>query len=168
MRVPRRPGSQRGAAVQTTQRLSFGDDVNQSGEHRRDVYFARRSTVAHRCGRHHGTVKVRFHKVFQRPGLPSGRRHMGQRQGAGLAEKTPTVGVGTNWPVGKARGVLDVWLRILLARGLSCVWRSTTGSSFLDQCSASQEARDSRTQEDGRQKRSATVGGRESPRVSVS
>ena len=76
------------AAVQIAERLSLARSTTGVGKHRRDVYFARRSTVAHRSGRHHGTVEVEFHEVFQRPGLPRRRRHMGQRQGAVLADET--------------------------------------------------------------------------------
>jgi hypothetical protein len=89
-----------------TKRLSLARPSTRVGKHRRDVYFARRRTVAHRSGRHHGAVDVKFHEVFQRPGLPSGRRHMGQRQGADLAGETEIR------RRGKRRGV---WLRELLS-----------------------------------------------------
>lgn len=125
-----------------TKRLSLARSSTRYENHRRDVWFARRRTVAHRSHRQPGTVDASFTRISRDQVCRAG-------------EDTWNSGKVQTWLKDRESACSKAWG----ASSEDCcpLEGSTTGSAFSGQCSASQKARDGWTQKDGRRKRGATT-----------
>ena len=132
-------------AVVQIQMAVFGELVGCGWEAQEAVYFARRRTVVHRSGRHHGAGGRQVSRSLPETRIPDRTKTHGT---AARCRPGWRDGESVSW---KARGVLGR----VEARCLVAPLGFTTGSSFSDQCSASQMARVC-TQRNGRQKQRET------------